>query len=180
MNRWNAGRRSSSTSSDSLSVNRWMELEKAVESALKSSKEKGKNFYLLRKCLLEIVFAHTYPRLDVEVSKHMNHLLKAPFCVHPKTGRVCVPMDPAKCEQFDPMTVPTVAQLLNELDDNSARESKKSMTTEEAMKMTAMGEYINIFNNSFLNGLMTDVRDSLAEKTRVANIVSSAQKPMDW
>lgn len=51
----------------------------------------------------EILFNYAYPRLDVEVSKHMNHLLKAPFCVHPKTGRLCVPIDPERAEDFDPL-----------------------------------------------------------------------------
>lgn len=66
--------------------------------------------------LEDIVLQYTYPRLDAEVSKHRNHLLKAPFCIHPKTGRVCVPVDPHDIDNFDPEKVPTVDQLLNELD----------------------------------------------------------------
>ena len=64
--------------------------------------------------LTVIIFSHVYPRLDAEVSKHMNHLLKAPFCVHPKTGRVCVPIDPSKCDEFDPFSsgAPKVRDLL--------------------------------------------------------------------
>jgi len=64
----------------------------------------------------DIILQYTYPRLDAEVSKHRNHLLKAPFCIHPKTGRVCVPVNPERIDEFDPERVPTVGQLLRELD----------------------------------------------------------------
>ena len=85
----------------------------------------------------DIILQYTYPRLDAEVSKHRNHLLKAPFCVHPATGtpslisvhwllirnlpigRVCVPVNPDKVGQFDPEAVPTVGQLLRELDEQT-------------------------------------------------------------
>lgn len=165
----------------------------------------------LERCVDEIIMAHAYPRLDMEVSKKMNHLLKvrrgrplaggcgvtehvdgcscgtaeqvimgietpsarqctgavlyvsvcecicvcscmygtalfvtagnrvnsrfpcvfsqqlaetlhalpppqAPFCVHPKTGKVCVPLDPNTVDDFDPVDgVPTVTSLLGEL-----------------------------------------------------------------
>ena len=65
----------------------------------------------------DMVLFYTYPRIDAEVSKHRNHLLKAPFCIHPKTGRVCVPVDPERINEFDPESVPTVGKLLRELDD---------------------------------------------------------------
>ena len=70
----------------------------------------------MKQALEDIILQLTYPRIDAEVSKHRNHLLKAPFCVHPKTGRICVPVDPEKIDEFDPDLVPTVGQLLRELD----------------------------------------------------------------
>ena len=45
---------------------------------------------------------------------------QAPFCVHPKTGKVCVPIDPAAAWEFDPDAVATVGGLLNQLNSGSA------------------------------------------------------------
>ena len=40
------------------------------------------------------------PRIDANVSKHANHTLKAPYSVHPKTGRVSVPILHDSLDQF--------------------------------------------------------------------------------
>jgi DNA primase small subunit len=118
---------------ESLSASRWKELEKKINTeATRLTKTNKAAASALRRAALEVVFVYCYPRLDVEVSKHMNHLLKAPFCVHPKTGRVCVPIDPATCETFDAFAVPTVAQLLNQVRvgcETSWEDSRSSLLT---------------------------------------------------
>ncbi|KAG0416826.1 DNA primase small subunit, partial [Dictyocoela roeselum] len=40
------------------------------------------------------LFENLFPRLDENVTKDIKHLLKAPFCVHPATQNICVPIDP--------------------------------------------------------------------------------------
>lgn len=60
----------------------------------------------------EIVLTFVYPRFDVNVTLPLNHLLKAPFVVHPSTRRICVPIDPAHAEQFNPLLVPTLEQVV--------------------------------------------------------------------
>lgn len=92
----------------------WTDVKNAVQNAI--SKRKG-DIRKLKTCIAEILFAYTYPRLDANVSKQRNHLLKSPFAVHPKTGRVCVPIDPSRIEEFDPFKVPTLGDLERELND---------------------------------------------------------------
>lgn len=132
---------------------------------------------MAQKAKRDIVFSYAYPRLDVEVSKKMNHLLKAPFCVHPKTGKarlcitypslhsfysdtsfctvvppwrttacsvrvtscnvlvlqVCVPINPDNAEEFDPVHgVPTVSQLLMELDHSNLNTASADMQVSSA------------------------------------------------
>lgn len=65
--------------------------------------------------LEEIMLQYAYPRLDINVTKGVNHLLKAPFCIHPKTGKVCVPFNPGSANKLDPTTVPCLNQLIEEV-----------------------------------------------------------------
>ena len=105
------------------------------------------NFYFLE----EIKIQYAYPRLDINVSKGVNHLLKAPFSVHPKTGRVSVPIDVSQIDNFDPFKVPNISQICNELDDNRNAGNPNA----EAYEKTSLRSSVNRFNK-FINGLIDD------------------------
>eukprot|EP01002_Notosolenus_urceolatus_P000610 NODE_1150_length_1550_cov_14.940706_g953_i0.p1 GENE.NODE_1150_length_1550_cov_14.940706_g953_i0~~NODE_1150_length_1550_cov_14.940706_g953_i0.p1 ORF type:complete len:427 (+),score=82.99 NODE_1150_length_1550_cov_14.940706_g953_i0:98-1378(+) len=60
-----------------------------------------------------VIFCMTYPRLDVEVSTKRNHLLKAPFVIHPGTGNICVPIAFADIGSFTPDSCPTMSQAIS-------------------------------------------------------------------
>ncbi|KAL5126408.1 DNA primase small subunit [Glycine soja] len=147
--RWQDSRRSSSAKED-INVVRWEQCKQLLQ----SGKHKAQG---LRRCIEEIVFCFTYPRLDMEVSKHMNHLLKAPFCVHPKTGRVCVPIDPKRCEEFDPTTVvPTLSQLIEELNYEGSRAD-----VDGEFNRTTLGNAITLFRLSFLQPLLKACKEEI-------------------
>lgn len=136
------------------SFNKWGDIDILASSG-------GGSASLDTKKLLEakqdIVLEYTYPRLDAEVSKHLNHLLKSPFCVHPKNGRICVPVDPKNIDDFDPDEVPTVTKLLGQIDEwrESHKDEEGDMTRVQDWEKTELKPYVEYFR-SFVNALNKD------------------------
>jgi len=130
------------------SVTRWNELNSKVSDYVNTRDWKKRK--TSKAILKEIMLQFAYPRLDIAVSKGMNHLLKAPFCVHPKTGRICVPFDPLLVDKFNPEEVPTVSQLLDEIDKftSTATEEQKKM---KDYKKTSLKVCINVFEDFLAN-----------------------------
>ncbi|KAJ2313303.1 p48 polypeptide of DNA primase [Coemansia sp. RSA 2705] len=104
-----------SSKPDISSVDKWSEMIDLVDKRAIRAKSKFGLANFERDMMLQL----TYPRLDENVTTHLNHLLKSPFCIHPKTGRVCTPIAHDKFDSFDPFQVPTLGQLLRELNDHA-------------------------------------------------------------
>ncbi|NXT02855.1 PRI1 primase, partial [Jacana jacana] len=99
----------------------------------------------------EIMLQYCFPRLDINVSKGIGHLLKSPFSVHPKTGRISVPLDLQKLDQFDPFAVPTISSLCHELDvasddgeQEDGGETEPKRRTRD-YKRTSLAPYVRVF-----------------------------------
>ncbi|XP_050418949.1 DNA primase small subunit [Patella vulgata] len=143
---------------DSLGTNSSTRLT-ILREQLNNAKEHKK----MKMTMEEIMVQLCYPRLDVNVSKGVNHLLKSPFCVHPKTGRVCVPFDVSKVDSFNPFTVPTISQLLDEIDNCETTDTTKKV---KDFKKTSLAASIEVFEK-FLKNLEESWKGKLLEQSDI-------------
>uniref|UniRef100_A0A7N8YL88 DNA primase n=1 Tax=Mastacembelus armatus TaxID=205130 RepID=A0A7N8YL88_9TELE len=145
------------------------EKEKKPENRLITNIATGKKGQHFEK---EIMLQYCYPRLDVNVSKGVNHLLKSPFSVHPKTGRISVPMDINRLETFDPFAVPTISLICEELDrprtgEEDIKENEKDAAEKRKIrdyKRTSLAKYVKYFDQ-FLDGMASSWKGELLRKS---------------
>ncbi|XP_026055366.1 DNA primase small subunit-like [Carassius auratus] len=138
----------------------------------KSNSKKGGQYFDK-----EIMLQYCYPRLDVNVSKGVNHLLKSPFSVHPKTGRISVPIDLKELNTFDPFEVPTISLICEELERPRAEEAeeddmKDKENEQEAgerrrirdYKRTSLAKYVKVFDR-FLEAMARSRKGDMLKKS---------------
>lgn len=150
------------------STNKWTDIDAVAKTIAKSIDTKA-----LLEAKQDIVLEYTYPRLDAEVSKKLIHLLKSPFVVHPGTGRVCVPIDIRKVDEFNPLTVPTVAGLLDEInawkpnqDDGNAGGSGTPDRRGSSPDADAGGRKVHDYEKTSLKPYIDYFRSFVAELNR--------------
>ncbi|KAI1519809.1 DNA primase [Pyrenophora tritici-repentis] len=129
------------------SASKWSDIDALAKSGHLSKSPKD-----LLEAKQDIILEYTYPRLDAEVSKKLNHLLKSPFVIHPGTGRVCVPIDTRTVEDFDPLSVPTITQLLGEIDEWKGGDDGKKV---QDWDKTSLKPYVDFFRK-FVAGLIEE------------------------
>ncbi|XP_076233759.1 DNA primase small subunit-like [Calliopsis andreniformis] len=100
---------------------------------------------------------YAYPRLDINVSKGMNHLLKSPFCIHPKTGKVCIPFTANTVDKFHPDKVPTITTLIEEINEYDVKDKAEQETYDlntkkiKDYKKTSLNKSFRVFREFIWN-----------------------------
>uniref|UniRef100_A0A914EH03 DNA primase n=1 Tax=Acrobeloides nanus TaxID=290746 RepID=A0A914EH03_9BILA len=147
----------------SLSLKRWRILKRRFDEKFRAKLEKSGEKLLpppvpeCKNFLKAFVLLYAYPRLDVNVSTGINHLLKSPFCIHPSTGNVAVPVNPKTIERFKISDVPRVDKLVTELKKvvKSSEDTDKENRKILYYKHTSLNHYIELFE-AFVKNLRED------------------------
>lgn len=160
-------------SSTSNSKAKWDDITTVAKKILKNQLQASQ----LNDAKKDIIVYYMYPRLDIEVSRQLIHLLKSPFCIHPGTGNVCVPFDPKRNLSknreddeygFNPMNAPNLKELLGEIEiwetkrvnressqpleeSDSESENRRIMDYEK----TSLKPYVDHFAK-FVNGIIKE------------------------
>lgn len=143
------------------SVCKWAD----IDALAKTGASKNLDGKALLEAKQDVVLEYTYPRLDVEVSKKQIHLLKSPFVIHPGTGRVCVPIDTKRLADFDPLNVPTVTELLGEIDvfDRKATVDQGDAKKSQDYEKTRLRPYVEFFR-VYVAGLLREEKNGKRDR----------------
>ena len=98
------------------------------------------------------MFEYCYPRLDVNVSKEMNHLLKSPFSIHPKTSLVSIPIDSKSLAYFDPCkegSVPSLSELCQQVEQLPKQNQQNEDGVNEKINTKQKG-YLEFYQICFI------------------------------
>ncbi|XP_076160106.1 DNA primase small subunit [Ptiloglossa arizonensis] len=139
------------------SKDRWNQFLKYAK--YKATKDDKKRHY--RHLIEEVMIQYAYPRLDINVSKGMNHLLKSPFCVHPKTGKICIPFTANTVDKFQPDKVPTITTLIEEVNEYELKDKAEQQAYDlnakkiKDYKKTSLNKSLRLFQE-FLWKLETE------------------------
>ncbi|XP_072943475.1 DNA primase small subunit [Epargyreus clarus] len=122
------------------------QVEKALERMPESSLERWETFVAIynqfckengvmkwKYLIEEIKIQYCYPRLDVNVTKGFNHLLKSPFSIHPKTGKVSIAFKPDNAKNIKLDEIPTIDTLLDYDPADKKTSEKNPMETSVAI-----------------------------------------------
>ncbi|CAG0887620.1 unnamed protein product [Cyprideis torosa] len=141
---------------------KWLAVESVYEDMLKRNTMKPPTSHLMEKMMMAVA----YPRLDVNVSLGLGHLLKAPFCIHPKTGKICVPFNPKDVWEIDPNNtshVPTVHCILKELDASVEYQERKSdVGDQEVWSLTSLKPAVQLMIDATVKKSALETEDSLS------------------
>jgi len=149
---------------------KWQQLTREMR---KFNNAKGKQY---QPAVEEIVLGYLYPRLDVHVTEQRNHLLKSPWVIHPKTGRVCIPFNPDRVAEFNPEAVPTVQDLAGEWNQyasqNPGMEDKEMIAS--FFKTSCLKDHVQVFEQ-FLKGVQKTVNAENVKKAQEVRATPSME-----